>query len=104
MNNSLGMPTVVVVGLLGVDGGGCVGREKDAQAPSTLNPGFCSLPFSFLASSLGVEEPECIWRPRWSLSGFSAATVSVPFLQMGKLREAQAKPLPARALCTEGQI
>lgn len=36
--------------------------------------------------------------------GFSAATESVLFLQMGKLRETQAKPLPARALCTEGQI
>lgn len=32
---------------------------------------------------------------------FSAATESVFLLQMGKLREAQAEPLPARALCTE---
>lgn len=120
MNNSLGMPysgggggvlaqlaaaggfcSLVlgpnVVDLSGGRWGGRVGREKDPQAPSTLNPGCCSLPFSFLASTLWVEEPECIWRPRWSLSGFCqwTATESVLILQMGKLREAQAKPLPA---------
>lgn len=40
----------------------------------------------------------------WSLIEpvrFSAATEYVLLLQTGKLREAQAQPLPAGALCTE---